>query len=113
MSRQKIRKFLFLVNLLVIGLFLFQFVQAVSIHDPMGGKDVPEIAVSVIKYILGIVGVLALVMFIYGGIMWMTSAGAPEKIETGKKTIVWAILGLALIFCSHAILNFVLKAFIK
>jgi len=51
-----------------------------------------------------------LVMFIYGGLTWMTSEGVPDKIRKGKDTIVWAILGLALIFFSYALLDFILEA---
>ncbi|MBL7141539.1 hypothetical protein ISS21_00340 [Patescibacteria group bacterium] len=117
-QRKKIY-FVLILSLIIIGYSLSaNFSQAaavenVTLKDPLGERDVPELAGSIIQYILGIVGVLALVMFIYGGIIWMTSGGSPEKIKTGKDTIVWAILGLAFIFFSYAILDFVLRAFIE
>ena len=87
--------------------------ENLEVPNPLGNREVPVIVGDLIKYILGFVGVIALVMFIYGGIMWMTSAGNQEKIKTGKETIVWAIIGMAFIFFSYAIVEFVLKAFIK
>ncbi|MCH7759517.1 hypothetical protein IID20_04120 [Patescibacteria group bacterium] len=84
-----------------------------TLDDPLGGRDIPELAGDIIGYILGLVGVLALVMFIYGGILWMTSAGSAEKIKKGKDTIVWAVLGLALIFFSYAMVEFILKALLN
>lgn len=83
------------------------------LDDPLGGRDIPELAGDIIGYILGLVGVLALIMFVYGGILWMTSAGSAEKIKKGKDTIVWAILGLALIFFSYAMVEFILKALLN
>jgi len=44
-------------------------------------------------------------MFVIGGFMWMTAAGNPEKIKKGKDTLMWAILGIILIFSSYSILR--------
>lgn len=105
---------LFLI-LVIGGCFLLtNFVQAIpALKNPLGTTDISKIAGKIIETILGIVGILALVMFIYGGILWMTSGGSAEKIKKGKDTIVWAIFGIAFIFLSYAILDFILKAFIE
>ncbi|MEK7580568.1 MAG: pilin [Patescibacteria group bacterium] len=81
-----------------------------ELPNPLGEtKDIGPLAANLIKVVLGLVGVLALVMFIYGGILWMTSGGNEQKIKKGKDTLVWATLGLAIIFFSYAIVNFVLE----
>ncbi len=77
--------------------------------QPIEG-DIPTIVGRVIKYVLGMVGILALIMFIIAGIAWMTSGGAQEKISKAKNTILWTLIGLVFIFLSYAILEFVLKA---
>jgi len=51
---------------------------------------------------------LALVMFIYGGIIWMTSSGNAEQVTKGKNIIIWATIGLVVIFSAYALVNFVL-----
>ena len=115
--RQAGKIYIALILILVIsGCFLLSnYVHAQEampeLDDPLKGRDMPELVGDIIAYILGFVGVLALVMFIYGGITWMTSAGAAEKIKKGRDTIVWAILGLAFVFLSYAILDFILGAF--
>ncbi len=85
--------------------------EKVTLTDPLnlGEGGLVELYTRVIKAILGMVGILALIMFIIGGITWMTSAGSPEKVKKGKDTIVWAVLGLAFIFFSYAILDFILR----
>jgi len=40
----------------------------------------------------------------------MTAAGNTERVEKGKKTIVWAVLGLVVIFTSYALVKFILLA---
>lgn len=57
---------------------------------------------------LGVVGTVALAMFVYGGILWLTSGGASEKIEKGRKIFVWAVIGLFVIFSSYLLVNFVI-----
>ena len=49
---------------------------------------------TVISGILGLTGVLALVAFIAGGVMWMTSGGNAEKVKKGRDILVWAVIGL-------------------
>ncbi len=41
----------------------------------------------------------------------MTAGGASDKVKKGRDILVWATLGLALIFSSYAILNFIFDAF--
>jgi len=94
--------------LLFVLLFLPLNVSSADLPNPLKGKTVPQIVGGIINAVLGLVGILALVMFIYGGILWMTSGGKPEQIKKGKDTLVWAIFGLALVFFSYALSNFVI-----
>lgn len=113
--RKKIYFILFFGVFIAINFFLSGFVQAEdipSLTDPLKNRDIPDLVGDIIQYVLGVIGILALVMFIYGGILWMTSGGSADKIKKGKDTIVWAVLGLAIVFFSYAIVNFVLKAFV-
>ena len=64
---------------------------------------------QIINGALGIVGSLALVMFIYGGFTWMLAAGSSEKVQKGKDILIWATLGLVVIFSAYAIVKFVIE----
>lgn len=77
--------------------------------NPLGeGTTTNTLIGRIINALLGIVGSIALLMFVYGGFMWLTSGGAEDKIKKGKETLVWASLGLVIIFSAYALLNFVL-----
>jgi hypothetical protein len=85
--------------------------SVVSLPNPLGTTaSIPGIIGKVISAALGIVGSLALIMFIYGGIIWMTAAGNEQNVTKGKNIIIWATLGLVIIFSSYAIVRFVLQA---
>lgn len=76
---------------------------------PLGTVTVEQIIGRVISGILGILGSISLLMFVYGGILWMTAAGNDEKIKKAKNTIVYAVLGLVMAFLSYTIVFTVLR----
>ena len=86
----------------------------VKLSNPLGTVDSPQILIgNVINAVLGIVGSLALLMFVFGGLTWMTSSGSQEKIKKGKDIIIWSALGLAVIFLSYALTRFILSTVVK
>lgn len=98
--------------------FLFfvsvSFALGAELENPLGKGvvDPRKIIGNIVRAMLGISGSLALAMFIFGGFTWVTSAGSEEKIEKGKKMVMWAAFGLALIFLSYAIVGFVIGAIV-
>lgn len=78
--------------------------------DPI--KTTPEKLIGrMIKGVLGVVGTIALVMIIYAGITWMLAGvrGEAKEIEKAQDTILWAVIGLAVIFSSYAIVQFIIN----
>ena len=57
---------------------------------------------------LGFVGVIALINFIIAGIQFLTSGGNPEKTGKAKQTMLWTVIGLAILFTSGIMVNVVL-----
>lgn len=104
-----IKLFFSLAFFSIVFLALGNNAMAVGLDNPLKVNDVPTLIGNVINYVLGIVGSLALVMFIYGGIVWMTAAGNEKSIDKGKNILMWAALGLAVIFLSYALTRFVLQ----
>lgn len=70
-------------------------------------NDMAGTAAVVAKYILGIVGSLALLALVAGGLMWMLSAGNQEWVTRGKQTIIGAVVGLVIVFASFMIIQLV------
>lgn len=81
------------------------------LQNPLGSTNsVQALIGKVITAVMGVIGSIALLMFIYGGITWMTSSGNQEKIKKGQGIIVWATIGLVVIFLSYALTRFVLTS---
>lgn len=68
--------------------------------------DVQTMVVEFSNIILQIVGVLTFAMFIYGGVLFLTSAGNPNTVKNAKKIIVAAIVGLIIVFVSYTAVQF-------
>lgn len=85
----------------------------ISLDNPIGIEDPRQLLGVIINAVLGIVGSLALVVFIVGGITWMVSGGSPDKIAKGKNMLIWATLGLAIIFLSYVVLQYIFQALVK
>ncbi len=88
-------------------------IPTVELPNPLGPKEADTTFLLstgglIVKGFLGVVGAVALAMFIYGGILWLTSGGVSEKIEKGKKIFVWSVIGLFVIFSSYLLVNFVI-----
>ena len=60
---------------------------------------------------LGIIGTVALVIFIYSGIIWMTSGGNEKRIKTAEHSMIWAALGLFIIFMSYILVSTIISKF--
>lgn len=56
---------------------------------------------GVVSYALKLVGSATLFMIVWGGFQWLTAAGNAEKVEQGTKTMLWAAIGVAVVFISN------------
>lgn len=77
---------------------------------PLSNTSIPRVVGRIMNALLGVVGGLALLLFVWGGMRWMLARGNPDEVGKAKKTIIWAALGLLAIFSSYAVLNFVITA---
>ena len=65
---------------------------------------------QVTNTILYIVGIIAVIMLIVGGIKYVISGGDAKKVTDAKNTVLYAIIGLVIAFLAFAIVNFVISA---
>lgn len=118
-------KRILILSAFVVGLFgLFGLYQveptlAQSLaDDPLGvdygqysglsNQDVRISAARIIRFILSFLGLIFLVLTLYAGFMWMTSAGNEDRVDKAKKILWGAIIGIAIVLSSYAITEFVI-----
>ena len=78
----------------------------------LGTKDIREGVMSIVNVLLGFLGILAIIIILWGGFRWLTSGGNEEKVGEAKKIITAGIIGLVIIFTAYAIATFVIEQLI-
>lgn len=78
------------------------------------GGTAPDIGTfigsNIIVPALSLVGVIFLVLVIYGGFLWMTAGGTEAQVKKAKDIITAAVIGVVLIAAAYAITNFVFQS---
>ena len=88
------------------------------IADLYGGSsgvdegNLAESIASIIQILLSLLGVIFIILIIYAGFMWMTSAGNEERISKAKKVFIAAIIGVAIVLAAYLITVFVIQGLI-
>lgn len=83
---------------------------ATRLQNPLGTISIPDLIGRIVNALLGISGALALLMFVWGGFLWLVSAGNESRVKQGKQTLTWATIGLVVIFSSYTLVRFVIRA---
>jgi multisubunit Na+/H+ antiporter MnhB subunit len=78
--------------------------------DSKGLTDLIQIIVNVLLFLLG---AIAVIMIVLGGIKYTTSNGDSSQLTSAKNTILYAVVGLVVAILAYAIVNFVVAAFKK
>ena len=71
-------------------------------------RDVNDLIATVINIFSVIVGIIAVIMIVYGGFRYITSGGDTQKVTSARNTILYAIVGLIIVALAQFIVRFVL-----
>lgn len=74
-----------------------------KLSNPLGTVSIPVLLGRIIKTFLGIVGGIALMVFVYGGLMWMTSRGDQAQVKKGQDALKAAVIGLFIVMFSYTL----------
>lgn len=111
-----------LVTIVGSGLYGFNTVMAQSgflsetdnpgkVAAATGGEtSVRALILTIVNFFLGFLGLIAVLMIIYGGVLIVTSAGDPEKAKKGKQILMYAAIGIVIILLSFAFVATILGA---
>ena len=76
-----------------------------------GGDDLGDNIKTIVNMLLFILGAIAVVMIVIGGIRYTTSNGDSSAVTSAKNTILYSVVGLIVAIMAYAIVNFVVGAF--
>jgi len=107
-----------------LSVFLFVSYASTALAGMSAGWDTPAVPANVVEdinptfvnmtnWLLGFVGLIAVLMLIWGGFLYLTSAGDDSKAENGKKTISYALIGLLVAGFAYAIVKVVVVTILQ
>ncbi|HOZ55641.1 MAG: TrbC/VIRB2 family protein [Parcubacteria group bacterium ADurb.Bin316] len=74
---------------------------------PSSVNDPKEAAVNIVTYLMTFLGIIAVIVILYGGFLWLTAGGNEDRVGSAKKTIIAGIIGLVIIIAAYAIVQIV------
>ncbi len=74
-----------------------------GLPDPSGG--IAQIVRNLLTWLLGIVGVIAIIGFVISGIQYLTSAGDEDRMKSAKRNMLYAIIGVVVVLSSYVIIQ--------
>jgi len=77
--------------------------------DP--SAPVQSLAAIFINALFGIAGSVALAMYVWGGALWLMSAGDTKMVEKGKGVIQWTTLGIIMMFAAYTLVSYIFSSF--
>ncbi|PIQ78575.1 hypothetical protein COV82_00205 [Candidatus Peregrinibacteria bacterium CG11_big_fil_rev_8_21_14_0_20_46_8] len=123
--KKTLKQFALVTGLSALALLLFNalgadlaFAQAIAPEDQpgiisqlSGGQTgLRGIALTIVNFFLTFLGLLAVIMIIYGGFLYVGSAGNEENVNKAKKILMYAAIGILVIIVSFAFVNTILGA---
>ncbi len=79
----------------------------INCSDEANGEAIRDTIKDVLNFLLTFVGIIAVAFIIWAGFLMMTAAGNEEQVESGKKIIIWAAVGILVILFAWVIVAFV------
>lgn len=124
MKTKLIKQVLLVFGLMVGALALTSFLPGIanaallgtgdnpaSVAEETGGEgSLRALALRMVNYFLTFLGVVAVIMIIYGGVTYVTAAGKDEAVGNAKKIIIYALVGIIIVLLSFAAVNTILGA---
>lgn len=107
MKKRFINIFILVSSILLVPIFSVSAAIVVTDDPALDLNSFVVLGVQVAQFILGIVGALTLLMFVYGGFTWITSGGSSDRVKKGKDILVGAVIGLLIVFSSYMIVSYV------
>ena len=77
------------------------------------GNNLESNVTTILTNIIAVLGIACVVVMIIGGVQYMTSSGDASKVEKGKKTILYGLMGLIIAALAFVIVNFVIGTILE
>jgi len=75
----------------------------ITLTNPLGSQSFTDVVNKVADFLITVSIPIAAIMVLWGGFQMMTAAGDPEKFKSGRQTILYAAIGLAVVLAAKSV----------
>lgn len=75
--------------------------------DPIAGSN--GLIYDAVQLVSVVAGIVAVVMIMYSGFLYITAGGDNNKVQEAKKTLTWSVIGLIVVVLARSIILFVIS----
>lgn len=86
-----------------------KFATGATVNQVEGGNNLQGDVTNILNAVIAVLGLVAVVVIIIGGVQYMTSSGDAGKVKKAKDTILYGVIGLVICVLAFAIVNFVIS----
>jgi len=87
--------------------------QTITFQNPLNVESIPELVGAIVRGLLGLLGTLALLIIIYGGLRYMTSINNPNEAKQYIQVITNAVIGLVIIIAAFLVVQYIISALLS
>jgi len=81
--------------------------EDVQISGDIQKRPLADVVKSMVNYFIGFLGFIAVISFVYAGVLWVVSGGNDEQITKARKIMTYSALGLVVVLLSYSIVTFI------
>ncbi len=93
-----------LVSLITLCLSPNSFVCA-ALQSPISAESFGELLSKIVAGVASIIAGASVIMFVIAGILFLTSAGSPERLQSAKNCLKYALVGLFIALIAGAVVE--------
>lgn len=71
----------------------------------LSDEDIPTLLMTIMNWLLGILGMIGILAFIISGLQYLTAAGDEKQAETAKRNIQYAIIGVVVALSGYVVVK--------
>ncbi len=109
-------QFYFITMCITVVIFCFSFISKTNAAGwemgapPVGVPNDLDLSImNITNWILGFIAGIAVLALIWGGVVYVTSAGNEQQAENAKKTMQYALMGVVIAGMAYAIINVIVS----
>lgn len=102
---------LFAITMLAMPVLLLAATSTIDVPRPaiVGSNDLTTIVGNVINILLTLIGIVCIILIVFGGFKYMTASGKEDAMKDAKGIMIGAIIGLIIVFIAWAASTFIIN----